>query len=117
MKSVHTWADLKDDELAPGLHRRMLSGEKLTLARFEVEKGAQVPGHRHENEQISCVLAGTVRFTLDGEDVEVKAGQVLHIPANVHHSMVALETATLLDVFAPPRYDWIQGENSYFQGG
>lgn len=98
------------------ISRQMIWGERAMLARIVLRKGAVVPEHHHENEQISYIVEGALRFTLgDGRVITVGAGQVLVIPSNLPHSAVALEDTLDLDIFAPPRADWIAGTDAYLR--
>jgi quercetin dioxygenase-like cupin family protein len=86
------------------------------LARLTLRKGAIVPEHSHENEQITYILEGALRFTLgDGRVLTVSAGEILVIPSNLPHKAEALEDTLDLDVFAPPRADWIAGTDAYLR--
>ncbi|MGZ4380510.1 MAG: cupin domain-containing protein [Gaiellaceae bacterium] len=88
----------------------------MTLARIILAKGAVVPSHRHENEQIATVLEGRLRFTVAGEDHELVAGESIPLAANVPHEVEALEDSVVLDVFSPVREDWLRGEDAYLRG-
>ncbi len=107
------------EELSPEIGRKMVSGEKVMLAQVFLKKGAIVPKHQHHNEQITYILSGTLRFWI-GEDqkevVDVAAGEVLHIPSNVWHKAEALEDTLDVDVFSPPRQDWLDKTDSYLRG-
>lgn len=85
------------------------------LARIVLRKGCVVPEHSHPNEQIAFILEGALRFNLPGETHTVHAGEILVIPANVPHSAEALEDTIDFDIFAPPRQDWIDGQDSYLR--
>jgi len=114
----HRWDDLPKESLNPLLDRRLVTGERLMLAHVYMEKGCIVPKHSHDNEQLTYILEGTLRFWL-GEDeaevVDVAAGEVLHIPSGVPHRAEALERTLDLDVFAPPRQDWLDGTDVYLR--
>lgn len=111
------WDDMIPEELSPTISRRLVSGRKVMAAIVDLAKGAFVPAHRHENEQITYVLEGALRFTLeDGSTVDVRAGEVLLIPADVEHAAEALEDTVDLDCFAPPRQDWLDGDDAYLRG-
>lgn len=99
----------------PLIGRQVLHGEKLTLARLILRRGAEVPEHQHSNEQITTLLEGRLMFSIAGEPLELSAGESLVIPPNVPHRVVALEDAVALDVFAPVREDWIRGEDAYLR--
>jgi quercetin dioxygenase-like cupin family protein len=95
----------------------MVTGERAMLAQVFLDKGAIVPRHSHDNEQFTYILEGALRFWLgeDGsEEVVVRAGEVLHIPSHLPHRAEALEDTLDLDVFCPPRADWLDGSDSYF---
>lgn len=104
------------EKLNPLMDRQLVYGERTMLARLILRKGAIVPRHSHENEQISYVVEGALRFWLgDEQEVTVRAGEVLVIPSNMPHRAEALEDTLDLDVFAPPRADWIAGTDAYLR--
>ena len=100
------------------LDRRLITGERVMLAHVYLKKGCIVPKHSHENEQITYILEGALRFKL-GEDqkevVVVSAGEVLHIPSNLPHEAEAVEDTLDVDVFSPPRADWLNKTDSYLR--
>ena len=113
----YRWADMEKEKVSDLLERRLITGERLMLAHVYLRKGCIVPKHSHENEQITYILEGALRFRIgeDGaEEVTVAAGEVLHIPSNVWHEATALEDTLDVDVFSPPRADWLNGTDSYF---
>ena len=87
------------------------------LARIVLKEGAHVPMHHHVHEQISHVVEGALNFLVDGREVAVRAGEILTIPPDVPHEVVALEDTVALDIFNPPRQDWIDGDDAYLRGG
>lgn len=104
------------ETLNPLFSRQLVWGERTMLARIVLRKGAVVPEHSHENEQITYVVEGSLRFTLgDGRTVTVMSGEVLVIPSNLPHSAVAEEDTLDLDIFTPPRADWIGGTDAYLR--
>jgi len=104
------------ETLNPLFSRQLVYGERAMLARIVLQKGAVVPEHSHENEQITYVVEGALRFTLgDGRVITVGAGEVLVIPSNLPHSAIAVEDTLDLDIFAPPRADWIAGTDAYLR--
>ena len=114
-----SWEDLPKGELKPGLNRNWVNGEKGMLAQIYFDKGVTVPKHSHENEQFAYVLEGALLLRIgddQSEEVVVRAGEVLHIPSNVPHSAEALEDTLNLDVFVPPRQDWLAGTDHYIRG-
>ena len=115
----YRWTDIPREELSPLIGRRLVTGERMMLAHVYLAKGAIVPRHAHENEQLTYILEGTLRFRLgeDGaETVDVAAGEVLHIPSNLPHEAEALEDTLDVDVFSPPRQDWLDGTDAYLRG-
>ena len=115
----YRWEDMPREELTPLIHRRLLTGERMMLAHVYLAKGALVPRHVHHNEQLTYILEGRLRFWLgdeDGEAVDVHAGEVLHIPSNVPHRAEALEDTLDVDMFSPPRQDWLDGTDAYLRG-
>ncbi|HVN60722.1 MAG TPA: cupin domain-containing protein [Gaiellaceae bacterium] len=113
---IQRWHEEPVDQLNPSIGRQMIHTETMTLARIILARGAVVPSHQHENEQIATVLEGRLRFTVDGEDQEVVAGESIPLPANVPHEVEALEDSVVLDVFSPVREDWVRGEDAYLRG-
>jgi quercetin dioxygenase-like cupin family protein len=114
----YRWNDMPREELNPLIGRRFVTGEQAMLAQIYLAKDAIVPKHSHENEQITWILEGRLRLKLgeDGEQVvDLGAGDVLHIPPNVPHEALALEDTVDIDVFSPPRADWIDGSDSYLR--
>jgi quercetin dioxygenase-like cupin family protein len=103
------------ERLNPLIDRQFVSGERSMLARILLRKGAVVPLHSHENEQITYLLEGALKFIVQGKEIVVRAGEVLVIPANVPHSAEALEDCIDLDIFCPPRADWINGTDAYLR--
>jgi unsaturated pyranuronate lyase len=114
----YRWDDMPKDELNPLLHRRLISTERMMLAHVYLEPGCIVPKHSHENEQLTYILEGVLRFWL-GEDeaqtVDVAAGEVLHIPSFLAHRAEALERTLDVDIFCPPRQDWLDGSDAYLR--
>ena len=115
----HRWESMPREQLNPLLQRRLVTGDRMMLAHVYLKKGALVPKHQHENEQITYILEGALRFRLgeNGEQVQdVKAGEVLCIPSNLPHSAEALEDTLDVDIFDPPRRDWLDGTDNYLRG-
>ena len=115
----YRWDDLPKEELKPDLHRRLIPAERMTIGHVYLDKGCVVPRHSHENEQLTYILEGTLRFWLgadEAEVVDVHEGEVLHIPAHVPHRAEALEDTLDVDVFSPPRADWFDGSDAYLRG-
>ena len=98
------------------LDRRFITGNRMMLAQILLKKGCVVPAHKHENEQITYVLEGALKFEINGKELIVGAGEVLVIPSNVVHAATALEDTLDVDVFSPPRQDWIDKTDDYLRG-
>jgi quercetin dioxygenase-like cupin family protein len=111
------WSDVKIEELNPLIGRQMIVGEKIMAARVLMKKGAHVPLHQHHNEQLTYILEGALKFAIDGKEIVVRAGEVLCIPPNMPHEAWALEETVDLDIFMPPREDWLAGTDAYLRGG
>ena len=114
------WEDLQKEQVTPHLARRLVTSERMMLAQVYLEAGCVVPKHSHENEQITWIVEGALRFRLgdDGaEEVVVRAGEVLVIPSHLPHSAEALEATLDVDIFCPPRADWLDGTDTYFRRG
>src|SRR3979490_1949955 len=101
------WKTVEREQLNPLIDREMLVGDKVMLARVIMKKGAHVPMLQHHNEQVTYILDGALKFAIDGKEIVVRAGEVLCIPSNMPHEAWALEDTLDLDVFDPPREDWL----------
>jgi quercetin dioxygenase-like cupin family protein len=115
--TLYRWDDVPRETVTAQLDRKLITGERVMLAHVYLATGCVVPRHAHENEQFTCILSGALRFRLgeDGEqEVIVRAGEVLHIPSNVPHEAHALEDTLDMDIFAPPRRDWLDHTDDYF---
>jgi quercetin dioxygenase-like cupin family protein len=115
----YRWDDIPREELNPQIGRRLITGERMMIAHVYLAEGALVPKHSHENEQITYILEGCLRFSLgeDGDEtVDVRAGEVLTIPPNLPHAAEAIEDTLDVDIFNPPRQDWLDGSDAYLRG-
>jgi len=110
------WESVPLEDLNPLLQRHFVVGEDMMLARVLLKKGCIVPEHSHQNEQITYILEGALKFWIDGKIIVVKAGEVLLIPRHMPHKAEALEDTVDLDVFNPPRKDWIEKTDKYLRG-
>lgn len=115
----HRWDEMPREALNPLLDRRLITGERIMLAHVYLKKGCVVPRHSHENEQLTYVLEGALHFWLgedESEEVVVRAGEVLTIPSSLPHKALALEDTLDVDIFSPPREDWLAGTDAYLRG-
>jgi quercetin dioxygenase-like cupin family protein len=125
MSATHTsWSAIPIEPMNPLLGRQFVSGSELTISRITLTKGAHVPTHQHPNEQAASILTGCLKFVLYElgpesnaipREVILNPGEVLIIPPNVPHEAFALEDTVNLDIFAPPRQDWISGDDAYLR--
>ena len=117
--TFYRWDDMPIEQVNDMLGRRLVTGDRMMLAHVYLEKGCIVPLHKHENEQLTYIIEGALRFWI-GEDksktIDVHAGEVLHIPSNVPHEALALEKTLDVDVFSPPREDWLKKTDAYLRG-
>jgi quercetin dioxygenase-like cupin family protein len=107
--------DMPVEHLNPLIDRQFVAGERSMLARIILRKGSIVPMHSHDNEQITYVLEGVLKFNIQDKEIIVRGGEILVIPSNVPHSAEALEDTVDLDIFCPPRADWINGTDTYLR--
>jgi quercetin dioxygenase-like cupin family protein len=111
----YRWSDILSESVNAAVNRRYVTGERITVARFELARGGLVPRHAHESEQITCVLKGVLRFRFDEKEIEAGAGEIVQIPGMLHHEVEVLEDALVIDVFSPVRRDWIEKTDDYFR--
>jgi quercetin dioxygenase-like cupin family protein len=104
---VHRWDEIALEKITEMISRKIVTGDREMLAQTYLKRGAQVPMHAHDSEQMTYVLQGALRFLVDGEEIIVKEGEVLHIPSGTPHQAEALEDTFELDVFSPIRADWL----------
>jgi quercetin dioxygenase-like cupin family protein len=112
---LYKWDDVVVEKVRDGISRRFIAGDREMVAQITLKRGAIVPMHSHESEQLTYVLTGALTFTLGGGAVTVHAGELLRIPSWMPHSAEAIEDTFELDVFSPIRQDWIDGTDDYFR--
>lgn len=116
--TFYRWNDMEKEKVTNLLDRRLITGDRMMLAHVYLKKGCIVPRHQHENEQLTYVLEGALHFWLgedEAEQIVIRAGEVLHIPSNVWHKAEALEDTLDVDVFSPPRADWLAKTDDYLR--
>jgi len=114
----YRWEDMPRERVSERLERRLITGDKMMLTHVYLEKGCIVPQHSHHNEQLTYVLEGALHFWIGedgGEEVTVRAGEVLVIPPDVPHKAEALEDTLDVDIFSPPRQDWLDKTDDYLR--
>jgi quercetin dioxygenase-like cupin family protein len=109
------WNAVELEDLNPLLQRQFVVGQEIMLARVLLKKGCIVPEHSHHNEQLTYILEGALKFWIDGKEIVVNAGEVLTIPPHMPHKAEALMDTVDLDVFNPPRADWIDKTDQYLR--
>lgn len=110
-----SWDSVPLEEMNPLLQRHFVVGESVMIARVLLKKGSVVPRHSHHNEQVTYILEGALKFDIDGKEIVVRAGEVLCIPPHMPHQAEALEDTVDLDIFNPPREDWIKKNDEYLR--
>jgi quercetin dioxygenase-like cupin family protein len=104
---IHRWDEIALEKITEMISRKIVSGEREMLAQIYLKRGALVPIHSHDSEQMTYILQGALRFLVDGEEIVVREGEVLHIPSRLPHQAEALEDTLELDVFSPVRAEWV----------
>jgi unsaturated pyranuronate lyase len=112
---LHRWDEIALEKVTEMLSRKIITGEREMLTQIYLKRGCLVPNHSHESEQMTYVLQGALRFLVNGEEITVREGEVLHIPSWVEHQAAAIEDTFELDVFSPVREDWLNHTDDYFQ--
>ncbi len=110
-----SWDSIEMEDLNPSIQRQFMYGQNVMLARLFIKKGGLVPLHSHYHEQVAYIVKGALKFTIDGRDIVVRAGEVLIIPPHMPHSAEALEDTEDVDIFNPPREDWINKTDQYLR--
>ena len=116
--TLHRWESMPKEQLTESISRRMITGERMMIAHVYLKKDDEVPRHSHENEQITYVVEGALHFWFgeDGaQELTVRAGEVIVIPSHLPHRALALEDTLDVDVFCPPRQDWLAGTDAYLR--
>jgi unsaturated pyranuronate lyase len=122
MSSTHVtwyrWDEMPKEVLSEKFARRLITGDRMMLAHVYLKQGFIVPRHQHENEQLTYILEGALKFWIGEDESEeriVRAGEVLHLPSMVWHKAEALEDTLDVDVFSPPREDWLNKTDDYLR--
>ena len=110
------WDEIPTESVNPLFDRQLVVGDQIMVARIFLKKGCVVPLHSHFNEQLTHIQKGALHFTINGQEITVRPGEFLCIPPNVPHTAVALEDTVDVDIFTPPRADWINKTDQYLRG-
>jgi quercetin dioxygenase-like cupin family protein len=114
----YRWDEMPAEPLKGGITRKMITGERMMIAHVYFKKGDDVPQHSHDNEQLTYILSGALKFWFGAkgeQEVTVRAGEVVVIPSNLPHRALALEDTLDVDIFCPPREDWLAGTDAYLR--
>jgi quercetin dioxygenase-like cupin family protein len=115
----YRWKEMPAEPLKGGMSRKLITADRMMIAHVYFKKGDDVPQHSHDNEQLTYILEGALHFWFGptgSQEITVRAGEVVVIPSNVLHRAVALEDTLDVDVFCPPRQDWLAGTDAYLRG-
>ena len=112
---LFAWDSVRKEQMNPKVSRKVVNGERMTVAQISIARDGAVPVHQHENEQMTCVMEGVLKFDIAGKETVVRKGEILLIPSNVPHGVVALEDALSLEIFVPVREDWLTGQDDYLR--
>ena len=108
--SLHRWDEIELEKVTQMISRKIVAGDHEMIAQVYLKRGALVPIHSHESEQLTYVLQGAIKFLVDGDEFTVREGEVLHIPSGVPHQAEALDDTLELDLFSPGRREWLDDE-------
>ncbi len=111
---LYRWDEIALEKVTEMISRKIITGEREMVTQIYLKRGALVPMHSHESEQMTYVLQGGLRFLINGEEITVREGEVLHIPSWVPHQAEAIDDTFEMDIFSPIRHDWLDGTDSYF---
>jgi len=112
------WDEVEEEQVNPMIKRKMIWGDKVMISKLKLSDGCIVPQHEHENEQVTQVISGTIRFWLGKDkeqEIDVYPGESLIIPGNLPHEALMIGDVVEVDTFSPPRADWIDGSDDYLK--
>jgi quercetin dioxygenase-like cupin family protein len=112
---LHRWNEIDREQMNPKVARQVIHAERITIARLYLKKGCTVPRHHHENEQITLLEQGKLRFVFDDGEQMLESGEAMQIPPNAPHEVEALEDSVAVDLFSPIRADWLRGDDAYLR--
>jgi quercetin dioxygenase-like cupin family protein len=111
----YSWNEIPVEKVSSTFFRQMIYGDKAMVSRLEIKKGSIIPEHSHENEQITWIMEGKLRFHMGGKEFDLSKGELIVIPSGEKHMATAMEDTIDIDIFAPPRMDWINKTDSYLR--
>lgn len=110
------WDEVPIETVNSLFDRQLVVGDQVMIAHVLLKKGCVVPMHSHFNEQVSFAHSGALQFTIDGREIALREGEFLCIPPHMPHSALALEDFVGIDIFTPPRADWLAKTDQYLRG-
>lgn len=114
---IYKWELIPVERLSDGIQRQMLYGEKAMICRFVIDPHVEVKTHTHESEQYTMILKGKAIMTLDGMEMQINEGDIIYIPSYKPHGIKVLNEGIIaIDIFCPPRKDFINGSDKYLRG-
>ena len=113
--TLHRWDEIALEKVTEMISRKIITGDRQMVTQIYLKRGAIVPMHDHESEQMTYVLSGALKFLIGGEEIIVREGDVLHIPSWLPHQAEALDDTFEMDIFSPVRQDWLDSADEYFQ--
>ena len=106
--TLYNWSTAPFDTPAALIERRRIIGQRAMVSHVTLFKDFQVATHSHENEQISCIISGCLRFGLGEKEsaayreVDLRTGESVLLPSMFPHCATAIEDTVVLDIFSPP---------------
>jgi quercetin dioxygenase-like cupin family protein len=111
---LHRWDEIALEKVTEMISRKIITGEREMVTQIYLKRGAIVPLHSHESEQMTYVLSGALKFLIGEEEITVREGEVLFIPSWLPHQAEALDDTFEMDIFSPIRQDWLDHTDDYF---
>ena len=104
------WSAIPVEQVNENITRQMLVGDRLMVCRLVLAARTVTAVHSHVHEQITLVERGRADFFVEGERRTAQAGDVLLFPSGIQHGATMLdEEVVLIDIFSPPREDFMKG--------
>ena len=105
---LYNWHEVAVEQLGSGITRQLLTVENMMLAQIFVPQGVIFPAHRMSSEQLTLFVKGSAVYESQNNKIEAHGGDIVHIPAGTEHSDQVVEDTIVLDIFSPPRQDWLK---------
>ena len=118
MQGYHALKNLPEEKVTDKISRRILAGDKEMVVWWSMKAGVHAAAHQHPHEQLFWVLKGKMEFRLGTEKRTCGPGDLGVIPGGVEHEAWFPEDTEVIDIFAPPREDFLTGETpAYMRKG